>query len=85
MNTHGHTTSELQHFRFNTFAFEGNPKLCGAPPLIECIEIYADSKNNVNPNADNESDELPLFFYLCSPRFHCRIVGLLDLGEFMVL
>ncbi|CAN6560942.1 unnamed protein product [Malus baccata var. baccata] len=54
------TGTQLQSF--NASAFEGNPRLCGAPLPNECREIDVDSKNNVDQDVDNEHDELPWFY-----------------------
>ncbi|XP_048442605.1 receptor-like protein EIX2 [Pyrus x bretschneideri] len=49
------------HQSFDTSAFKGNPKLCGAPLPNECREIDVDNKNNINQDEDNKYDELPWF------------------------
>ncbi|CAN6558147.1 unnamed protein product [Malus baccata var. baccata] len=64
------TSTQLQSF--NASAFEGNPKLCGAPLPNECREIDADNKNIVDQDANNKGDELPWFYIFATLGF---IVG----------
>ncbi|XP_068309844.1 receptor-like protein 2 [Pyrus communis] len=54
------TGTQLQSF--DSSAFEGNPRLCGAPLPNKCREIDVNSKNNVDQDVDNEHDELPWFY-----------------------
>ncbi|XP_048441578.1 receptor-like protein 2 [Pyrus x bretschneideri] len=70
-NIEGQIPKGTQLQSFNTSAFDGNPKLCGAPLPNECKEIDADNKND-NQDANNESDEHPWFYILAALGF---IVG----------
>ncbi|KAB2615899.1 receptor-like protein 2 [Pyrus ussuriensis x Pyrus communis] len=70
-NIEGQIPKGTQLQSFNASAFEGNPKLCGAPLPNECKEIEADNKND-NQDANNESDELPWFYFFATLGF---IVG----------
>ncbi|KAI5332999.1 hypothetical protein L3X38_023128 [Prunus dulcis] len=62
------TGTQLQSF--NASAFEGNPKLCGAPLPKKCGQnksIDADNKNN--KDVDNELHHLPWFYVFAALGF----------------
>ncbi|KAB2615576.1 tyrosine-sulfated glycopeptide receptor 1-like [Pyrus ussuriensis x Pyrus communis] len=67
---------------FSTSAFEGNPKLCGAPLPNVCKEIGADNKNKVDQDADNEGDEFPWIYIFATLGF---IVGFWGVCGYLVL
>ncbi|XP_050138101.1 receptor-like protein 3 [Malus sylvestris] len=71
-NLEGQIPTGTQLQSFSTSAFEGNPKLCGAPLPNVCEEIGADNKNKVNQDVDNEGDKLPWIYIFATLGF---IVG----------
>ncbi|TQE10436.1 hypothetical protein C1H46_003891 [Malus baccata] len=71
-NLQGTIPTSTQIQSLDASAFEGNPKLCGAPLPNECREIDANHKNKVNQDADNKGDELPWFYIFATLGF---IVG----------
>ncbi|XP_021833841.1 receptor-like protein 2 [Prunus avium] len=72
------TGTQLQSF--NASAFEGNPKLCGAPLPNKCGPSKGIDANNKNyKDVDNGLHQLPWFYIFAALGF------ILGFGEFVVL
>ncbi|KAL6195055.1 hypothetical protein ACLB2K_030677 [Fragaria x ananassa] len=62
-NLQGPIPSSTQLQSINASAFEGNPKLCGAPLLNECRKTKdTDSRNKNNQVADMKGQRIPWFY-----------------------
>lgn len=62
-NLQGPIPSGTQLQSINASAFEGNPKLCGAPLLNECQKTKdTDSRNKNNQVADMKGQRIPWFY-----------------------